>query len=506
MPLTPNATRTPDTAPGRRGTARPSSISSGPWRRDLSSLTAIERRLARYALQLCQGAPELLEERAERELAGALWPLLLPLLDPQALARWLASGRPRMEEEDETPWSEDPPQEPPHLRRRLIQALRPCPASVLTSLVAADDDRPLNPVTRLLGDSLDLDAPSLRVLDYLDLYLLDERLRQVVRACGRTSPRVNRARLAAALGIGEHPLKALLSRQAPLHALGLVQVETDNSDLEDFLRPSDLLREVFDAAPTSVDELLGLISEPAPPAAWTLADFPHLASAGADLGATLAAAARTGAAGVNALFYGEPGTGKTELARALAAVQGLRAFQVRSADDDGDGLSRQGRLAAYLLAQRLLSRRRDTLLIFDEVEDIFQSSDIFLALFSRRGPGQQKGWINRTLEVNNRFSDYPYSPAAEGMDQPHPGGKPGPGDLDHQPHRGHGPGLPAPPSAAPGLRHPTAPSKTWPACSATPITRAIAGGESAAPQFRFSLGSAPRGNLCGNLCFIDQYP
>lgn len=73
------------------------------------------------------------------------------------------------------------------------------------------------------------------------------------------------------------------------------------------------------------------------------------------------AEARPGAAGVNALFYGEPGTGKTEMSRAPAADKGLRAFQVRSADDDGDGLSRQGRLSAHLLAQRLLSRRRDTL-------------------------------------------------------------------------------------------------------------------------------------------------
>ena len=396
MPTTPNPSQ-PDTIT-RHGPARPRL--TGPWRRDLSSLTATERRLARYALQLCQGTPALLEDRPGRDLAAALWSLLLPLLDPQALARWLAAERPESEEADADPWADDPPEDNPRLRRRLIQALRHCPASVLQRLITADGDQPLNPVTRLLGDSLALDPLSRRVLDFLDLLLLDQRLRQVLRSCDRASARANRARMAATLGLAEHQFKALFSRQAPLRTLGLAQLETDDADLEDFLRPSDLLREVFDTAPTSVDELLGLIIEPAPTAAWKLADFPHLASASADLGATLAAAARAGAAGVNALLYGEPGTGKTELARALAADQGLRAFQVRSADEDGDGLSRQGRLSAYLLAQRLLSRRRDTLLIFDEVEDVFQSSDLFLALFRRRETGQQKGWINRTLEEN----------------------------------------------------------------------------------------------------------
>jgi transitional endoplasmic reticulum ATPase len=67
---------------------------------------------------------------------------------------------------------------------------------------------------------------------------------------------------------------------------------------------------------------------------------------------------------------------------------------VRSADEDG--LDRDGRLSAYLLA-----RRRDAVVIFDEVEDVFESSDKLLALLSgRRSSGQQKGWMNRTLEEN----------------------------------------------------------------------------------------------------------
>jgi transitional endoplasmic reticulum ATPase len=89
------------------------------------------------------------------------------------------------------------------------------------------------------------------------------------------------------------------------------------------------------------------------------------------------------------------------LARALAADRGLRAYQVRSADDDGDGLNRNGRLSAYLLAQRLLGRRGVALFIFDEVEDVFDANDnLFALLRGASVTGRQKGWMNRILEEN----------------------------------------------------------------------------------------------------------
>jgi len=136
-------------------------------------------------------------------------------------------------------------------------------------------------------------------------------------------------------------------------------------------------------------------------AAWRLDAFPQLAEAAGRLQGVLRHSAATAAVGVNALFYGPPGTGKTELARALAEASGLRAYQVRSADEDGDGLRRTGRLSAYLLAQRLLGRRRDAVLIFDEVEDVFGAGeDLFVLLRGQRATGRQKGWMNRILEDN----------------------------------------------------------------------------------------------------------
>ncbi len=153
--------------------------------------------------------------------------------------------------------------------------------------------------------------------------------------------------------------------------------------------------------PPDGDALLALLIEPAPAGAWRLDAFPHLAAETERLQGVLRQSAATGAIGVNALFHGLPGTGKTELARTLAAACGLRAYQVCNADEDEEGLGREGRLSAYLLAQRLLARRRDAVLIFDEVEDVFETADNLFALLRGQGvTGRQKGWMNRILEEN----------------------------------------------------------------------------------------------------------
>ncbi len=385
-----------------------------PWRSDFTQVPPLQRRLGRYALQLCRGAPELLED-AEHQVVflQRLFQLLLPLFEPSALARWFPvdQGTPATASWDEdwdtdraADWdATDAPSDPlaPHLRQRLVRVVRNRTGRVHARLAAADGSTPLSPEVRLLGDSLHLDAVEVQVLDYLELHQLSDSLRVMLRACGREYARVNRRRLAALLGVPEPVLKMALGRSAPLRALGLLEY-FDQSDLEDFIARSELLATVLDTGPRDVEQLLSLLIEPAPEAGWRLADFPHLAPAERRLSSVLEQSARRGEVGVNALFYGAPGTGKSEFARALAAEQGLRVYQVCSSDEGDDGLSRNGRLSAYLLAQRLLARRRDAVLIFDEVEDVFDDGLDLLALLRRRGPGgaRQKGWINRILEDN----------------------------------------------------------------------------------------------------------
>ena len=99
--------------------------------------------------------------------------------------------------------------------------------------------------------------------------------------------------------------------------------------------------------------------------------------------------------GVNILFYGLPGTGKTELAKVISQTLGTKLFEISYADEDDESIDGWRRLKAFKIAQSLLSNDKN-LLMYDEAEDIFDSSDSFFA------PKRQdnKAWLNRILETN----------------------------------------------------------------------------------------------------------
>ena len=99
--------------------------------------------------------------------------------------------------------------------------------------------------------------------------------------------------------------------------------------------------------------------------------------------------------GVNVLFYGLPGTGKTELAKTISKELKTKLFEISYADEDDESIDGYRRLKAFKVAQALLSNQ-NILLMYDEAEDIFESSDNFFA------PKRQdnKAWLNKILESN----------------------------------------------------------------------------------------------------------
>ena len=375
-----------------------------PWRSDFSAIPAAERRVAHYALRLSRAmTSEIPLDISLIEGSGYFTNLLLPLFDQDGMTRWLAADgvtaeQPAADDEQERAiWEQ---REEDRRERFILERVCQMSRRDLARLAMQDGREPVNPALRVVGQALQLTELENQLLDYLEQCLSDNSMRTLLCQFTQAKARDNCRRLAKMLNADVAAVRAALAPQALLRSLGLVKF-SDDADLEDFIQPSDLLRSLLEeGAVKERDDLLARFIEPVPAAAWAVRDFPHLDRACAHVGTVLRQGALAGEAGVNALFYGPTGTGKTELARALAAQQSLRAYQVRAATVEGYGLKAGARLSAYLLAQRLLSRQRDTVLIFDAVEDVVQDLDNLVVELDGKKVGMQKNWLNRLLEEN----------------------------------------------------------------------------------------------------------
>lgn len=96
-------------------------------------------------------------------------------------------------------------------------------------------------------------------------------------------------------------------------------------------------------------------------------------------------------AGVNVMFWGMAGTGKTELAVAIAKERGwnLKVIGDISPDNMQEN-SRHNRLTSLKLASKIFRNQPNTVLLFDEIEDLFKHDQN--AQFS-------KAFINRIIET-----------------------------------------------------------------------------------------------------------
>ncbi len=127
----------------------------------------------------------------------------------------------------------------------------------------------------------------------------------------------------------------------------------------------------------------------------SIKDFDHLKKELSVVTPYLKNASDMNKKGVNILFYGLPGTGKTELTKAIAKEIDKTLYEISYTDEDDEPIEGKNRLKAYKSAQALISNK-DTLLMFDEVEDVFNNDD---SLFTKRQ--KNKAWINRILENNS---------------------------------------------------------------------------------------------------------
>lgn len=205
--------------------------------------------------------------------------------------------------------------------------------------------------------------------------------------------------LAALSGVdAEHARVAL--RDGRFAAAGVLRPVRDR-------RPSSLGYEMPHAILTALSppsdgrkDLERVLLGPPQRAALRLDDFTHLDPDADLLQDLLRNAAANGARGVNLLLYGAPGAGKSELARTLAETAGLTLYSVGETDSDLDEPSRWERMQALMLAQRLTAGRRDAVLLFEEMEDLFEEGGPVDWAGSSYVKARSKVFFNRLLEEN----------------------------------------------------------------------------------------------------------
>jgi SpoVK/Ycf46/Vps4 family AAA+-type ATPase len=214
----------------------------------------------------------------------------------------------------------------------------------------------------------------------------------------RIDPRGARAVLAAALGLPAREVAARLAPDAGLIVTGLVRLGTGLASIDTAVSLADRALGLLTQDELAPDAITRAFAPRAPRGTLELGSFEHLREEVELARRLLARGLAEHTVGLNVLLYGPPGTGKTELACALARAAGARLHRVAAVDGDGDAPEDGARLRALVLAARLLRGSRESLLLFDELEDLVGRRAFSLPI----GPDAQlsKELFNRVLEEN----------------------------------------------------------------------------------------------------------
>lgn len=186
--------------------------------------------------------------------------------------------------------------------------------------------------------------------------------------------------------------EALLNKQIGLiieSGMYSMDMEIFAGEDEFLILPSTIAKSLLEGKLNSESDILSNLVTPCEASELSAADLSHL-----DLNTLLKAtqnATKTGGQALSILFYGVPGSGKTSLAKYIAQVCGAQLLKVQAKGGnlitptnelDSRSASSELRLEHFNVVSKLVGKRKKTMLLLDECENIFER-DLFSKSFSK---------------------------------------------------------------------------------------------------------------------------
>ncbi len=263
---------------------------------------------------------------------------------------------------------------------------------------------PIDPLLanlRLIGTLVGLSELEAEVLQFLMIHRLVKSVMDLTDTVGELSLLGASEVVAAAIARARDEVLAVLTPNGRLRTSGLIAFNDDSASLEQKLVVQRSLVDIVLLPGLDRTRLLDQLMPTAVPPTLGLDDYTHLADEVSLAQSLLGEALRTRKAGVNLLLYGVTGTGKSELARLLAQLSNASLHVIGNEEYVGGAKEKDRRLTSLLLGNRLLSSG-SSLLLFDELEDLFERNAISSLLGGERRDRStaSKQWFNLLLETN----------------------------------------------------------------------------------------------------------
>jgi len=282
------------------------------------------------------------------------------------------------------------------IRREIISRAQLAEKEEPNSLLPKELLASINNLAKLVG----LNDCDKKILGFAILLNTEDLLDTACGFLGQLVASKTYRALSVILNISENDIKQALGANGSVYRSGLLKMEDGLSFLPYKL---ELFSSRFaDAVLTGEVDPVKLFKETvtkSSPANLTLGDYQHVKQIDM-LIPLIKEALDKRIKGINIYIYGQAGTGKTQLAKVIAEQFKTELFEISCEDEDGDPINGASRLRAFSAAQSFLKNRK-ALLLFDEVEDVFNDDDGKSFWGGKSTAQKRKAWMNRALEEND---------------------------------------------------------------------------------------------------------